>query len=142
MTVQGHDLILGTPGFGQDRADGLADAVGRQLIRQFGFAAPCTEAVAETVLRERLAIVGDKEGLVPRGRGGEGSFNGVKIKLEKDDLLKLISDTLANRLVPVEGFFFGQQEIWPEDLGSVFLFVGKANLAIQQGKDVYYDSWW
>lgn len=91
--------------------------------------------------RKFNALHGWMEGLW-RDRGGEGSFNCVKIKLEKDDLLKLISDTLANRLVPVEGFFFGQQEIWPEDLESVFLFVGKANLAIQQGKDVYYDSWW
>jgi len=32
MTVQGHDLILGTPGFGQDRADGLTDTMRRGLV--------------------------------------------------------------------------------------------------------------
>lgn len=75
-------------------------------------------------------------------RGGDGEFNCVKVKLDKLDLIKLVNDTVADRLVPVEGFLFGQQKVDPEDRQSIFVFVGKAAVAIEEGFDVYYDSWW
>jgi hypothetical protein len=49
----------------------------------------------------------------------------------------------ADSLKPVEGFFFGAQTIYPEDLETIPRFIEKARLAIKvEGKAVYYDSWW
>jgi hypothetical protein len=51
-------------------------------------------------------------------------------------------DTGNNKLVPINGFFFGEQTLYPEDLESVAIFVAKAREALVDGKAVYYDSWW
>jgi hypothetical protein len=51
-------------------------------------------------------------------------------------------DTGNNKLIPVNGFFFGAQEIYPEDLESVTTFVKVARQALAEGKAVFYDSWW
>jgi hypothetical protein len=51
-------------------------------------------------------------------------------------------DTGNNKLIPRNGFFFGAQEIYPEDLESVATFVKVARQAIADGKAVFYDSWW
>jgi hypothetical protein len=48
----------------------------------------------------------------------------------------------ADSLKPVEGFFFGAQTIYPEDLESVATFIAKAREALAEDKAVYYDSWW
>jgi hypothetical protein len=52
-------------------------------------------------------------------------------------------DTGNNKLVPRNGFFFGQTDsIYPEDLESVATFVKVARQCIAEGKAVFYDSWW
>jgi hypothetical protein len=51
-------------------------------------------------------------------------------------------DTGNNKLVPINGFFFGEQTIYPEQLESVADFIAKAREALDYGKAVYYDSWW
>jgi len=45
-------------------------------------------------------------------------------------------------LQPIEGFFFGEQTIYPEQLESVATFIAKARQALADGNAVYYDSWW
>lgn len=40
------------------------------------------------------------------------------------------------------GFFFGDDEIYPEDITETKAFIEKARAAIAAGLAVFYDSWW
>jgi hypothetical protein len=76
-----------------------------------------------------------------RAKGGTAeSFNCNTVRLTSEDLDKLGRD--ANNLQPVDGFFFGSQTVYPEDIESIAEFVAKARQAIADGNAVYYDSWW
>jgi hypothetical protein len=78
-----------------------------------------------------------------RSKGGDRKvFNCTTVRLTDKDLDRLEMDTGNNKLVPVNGFFFGAQEIYPEDLETVAEFIAKARAAIAEGKAVFYDSWW
>lgn len=78
-----------------------------------------------------------------RLKGGTAeSFNCNTVRLDAKDLDRLEMDTGNNKLVPVNGFFFGEQTIYPEDLESVATFIAKAREALADGQAVYYDSWW
>lgn len=78
-----------------------------------------------------------------REKGGTGKdFNCNTVRLNEVDLRRLEQDVFNNELKPRNGFFFGSQEIYPEDIESVADFVAKARQAIADGKAVYYDSWW
>ena len=78
-----------------------------------------------------------------RMKGGTaGSFNCNTVRLDAKDLDRLEMDTGNNKLVPINGFFFGEQTIYPEDLESVTAFIAKAREALADGQAVYYDSWW
>lgn len=79
-----------------------------------------------------------------RSKGGERKhFNCTTVRLTDEDLDRLLSDTSADKLKPTAGFFFGNtDEIYPEDLETVAVFVAKARAAIAEGKAVFYDSWW
>jgi hypothetical protein len=74
--------------------------------------------------------------------GAKESFNCTTVRLDAKDLDRLEMDTGNNKLVPINGFFFGAQTIYPEDLESVANFIAKARQALADGKAVYYDSWW
>lgn len=78
-----------------------------------------------------------------RERGGQKeSFNCAPLRLYEEDLDRLQRAIGENSLEPVEGFFFGSQTIYPEDLVSTLKFVLEAREVIKQGDAVYYDSWW
>ena len=78
-----------------------------------------------------------------RAKGGTaGSFNCNTVRLDAKDLDRLEMDTGNNKLVPINGFFFGEQTLYPEDIESVADFIAKAREALDYGKAVYYDSWW
>jgi hypothetical protein len=82
-------------------------------------------------------------GVLYRLKGGsKDSFNCTTVRLTANDLDRLEMDTGNNKLVPINGFFFGAQEIYPEDLESVSDFVKVARQALADGKAVFYDSWW
>ncbi len=74
--------------------------------------------------------------------GKSADFNCNTVRLTEGDLDRLEMDAGQNKLVPLNGFFFGSQTIYPEDLESIADFVAKARAAIAEGKAVYYDSWW
>ena len=76
-----------------------------------------------------------------RSRGGSGTFNCVPVKLTEADL-DLLEVDLGEGLTPVEGFFFGAQTVYPEDIESTKQFIADAREQIADGMDVYYDSWW
>lgn len=92
--------------------------------------------------RKFNALHGWMQDLYKNKGGTSDVFNCNTVRLEEKDLDRLEMDTGNNKLVPINGFFFGSQEIFPEDLESVAEFVAKARAAIAEGKAVFYDSWW
>jgi hypothetical protein len=92
--------------------------------------------------RKFNALHGWMEDLYRQKGGSKESFNCTTVRLDLKDLDRLEMDTGNNKLVPVNGFFFGAQEIYPEDLESVADFVKVARKAISAGSAVFYDSWW
>jgi hypothetical protein len=73
-------------------------------------------------------------------RGGAGDFNCVKIRLLPEDIDRLESE--MNTLRPRNGFFFGSQDIYPEDIETLKSFIAKAREEFADGRVVMYDSWW
>jgi hypothetical protein len=92
--------------------------------------------------RKFNALHGWMEDLYRFKGGTRADFNCTTVRLNPEDLDRLEMDTGNNKLVPRTGFFFGSQDIYPEDLESVSEFVAKAREAITEGKAVFYDSWW
>jgi hypothetical protein len=92
--------------------------------------------------RKFNALHGWMEDLYRLKLGVRGEFNCTSVRLTLEDLDRLEMDTGNKKLVPVNGFFFGQQAIYPEDLESVPVFIAKAREAIAEGKAVFYDCWW
>lgn len=92
--------------------------------------------------RKFNALHGWMEDLYRMKGGTAVSFNCNTVRLDAKDLDRLEMDTGNNKLVPINGFFFGEQTIYPEDLESVTAFIAKARKALADGKAVYYDSWW
>jgi hypothetical protein len=92
--------------------------------------------------RKFNALHGWMEDLYRQKGGSKESFNCTTVRLTANDLDRLEMDTGNNKLVPVNGFFFGAQEIDSEDIESVAGFVKLARQAIADGKAVFYDSWW
>lgn len=77
-------------------------------------------------------------------KGGEDPvFNCNNVRLMPEDLDELEKAAKAKALDPVSGFFFGPEEaMTDEDVEEVMEFIAKAREAINQGKAVFYDSWW
>jgi hypothetical protein len=92
--------------------------------------------------RKFNALHGWMEDLYRQKRGLRHDFNCTTVRLTANDLDRLEMDTGNNKLVPVNGFFFGAQEIDSEDLESVSDFIKVARQALADGKAVFYDSWW
>lgn len=77
-----------------------------------------------------------------RDKGGIEEFNCKKVLLTKEDLDSLEQDVIAYKLPNTTGFFFGDNPPDEETLNDDLLFIAKARKAIDEGKVVYYDSWW
>ena len=101
------------------------------------------DAMQISYWRKFNALHGWMEDLYRLKGGAKDSFNCTTVRLDLKDLDRLEMDVGANKLVPRNGFFFGQtDEIYPEDLESVADFVKVARQSIADGKAVFYDSWW
>jgi hypothetical protein len=93
--------------------------------------------------RKFNALHGWMEDLYRLKGGVKADFNCTTVRLTANDLDRLEMDTGNNKLVPRNGFFFGDtSSIHPEDLESVGDFVKLSRQAIADGKAVFYDSWW
>lgn len=78
-----------------------------------------------------------------RFKGGTAeSFNCTPVRLTKEDIDDLEATINENGLVPRSGFFFGEQTIEDYELESAKKFIVDARQAMEDGFDVYYDSWW
>jgi hypothetical protein len=100
------------------------------------------DAMQISYWRKFNALHGWMEDLYRQKRGLRHDFNCTTVRLDLSDLDRLEMDTGNNKLVPRNGFFFGSQEIYPEDIESVADFVKVARQSIAEGKAVFYDSWW
>ncbi|NJO02792.1 MAG: phosphoglycerate kinase [Bacteroidia bacterium] len=77
-----------------------------------------------------------------REKGGKREqFNCDSVRLDLSDLEKL-KRNLNTGLEYTPGFFFGDEEIYPEDIEKTKQFIKDAEEAIKNGKAVFYDSWW
>ncbi len=77
-----------------------------------------------------------------RERGGQQSFNCIVIRLLEEDFDRMESDIKNNALSPTEGFFFGSQEIYQEDIADAIQWIASSREAIKDGYAVLYSSWW
>ena len=101
------------------------------------------DAMQISYWRKFNALHGWMEDLYRQKGGSKDSFNCTTVRLTANDLDRLEMDVGANKLVPRNGFFFGDTStIYPEDLESVSDFVKVARQALADGKAVFYDSWW
>ena len=86
---------------------------------------------------------------------GMGEFNCVPVELTLEDLDQLESDINEKVLPETGGFFFGDDSFeWTDDDGNKpkkgdyyykqtdLEFIEDARKAINEGKKVYYSSWW
>ena len=76
-------------------------------------------------------------------KGGKASsFNCVTVQLEKEDLNRLEDDVRSNKLPKTRGFFFGDNPPNDDSIAEDIEFIEKARGAIEEGKAVFYYSWW
>lgn len=72
--------------------------------------------------------------------GTSDSFNGDCVVLDSEDLDNLEQDIKDGNLPDTSGFFFGNSS--GDEDNDDLEFVEKARQAINDGKTVYYTSWW
>ena len=83
-----------------------------------------------------------------RHKGGKkGDFNCDSVRLNKEDLtaLELVLECPAGSpggLKATSGFFFGSENTNQVDIEKAKQFIVDAREAIEDGKAVFYDSWW
>jgi hypothetical protein len=91
----------------------------------------------------------------PQQESPMGDFNCVPVRLTLSDLEQLEAHILDKKLPETGGFFFGGDSFdWESEDGKPFeegdyyyketdlQFITDARKAIEEGKEVYYDSWW
>ena len=113
-----------------------------QVVNDFEFNSDQDPAQDMAYWRKFNALHGWMERLYRSKGGTKESFNCVPVRLELTDLDQLQRAIGENKLEPTQGFFFGSQEIYPEDIASAMKFIFEARAAIKEGDAVYYDSWW
>lgn len=74
--------------------------------------------------------------------GVSGDFNCNTVRLEEADLAQLEKAVETGPLPSRAGFFFGGSEWQEGDKDEVLEFIGKARAQLNDGKVVFYDSWW
>jgi len=123
--------------------DMYAYRVGKEhVVNDFEFNSDQDGANDIAYWRKFNALHGWMERLYRERGGPKESFNCAPLRLHLEDLDQLQRDIGENKLEPTEGFFFGSQTIYPEDVASAMKFIFEAREAIKQGDAVYYDSWW
>lgn len=76
-------------------------------------------------------------------RGGEGEFNYIPLKLTLEDLNKLESDVVNDRLPATSGFFFGPDSRDDEHMKEKTIeFINRAKEYIDEGWEIEYNSDW
>lgn len=92
--------------------------------------------------RKFNALHGWMEDLYRSKFGPAETFNCAPLRLTLEDLRNLEMALNEQTLTPRSGFFFGSDEIYPEHLAATRKFIREARQAIDEGFEIYYDSWW
>ena len=84
-----------------------------------------------------------------------GDFNCVPVELTESDIEQLEAHVEGKSLPETGGFFFGDDSFdWADDDGKPLAkgdyyykkddvkFIALARQALEEGKKVFYDSWW
>ena len=80
-----------------------------------------------------------------------GDFNCIPLELTWTDIEQLEAHVLNKELPETVGFFFGEDSFTEEDptaqnsyyyRNDDLIFIANARKALQEGKAVFYDSWW
>lgn len=108
-----------------------------------------TEAEKEQAAQRDIAywrkfnhLHGWMEALYEHKGGEESCFNCCNVRLDEADLDRLAQALDEGSLKYTPGFFFGDDEIDPQDIIDTRQFIALAREAIQNGEAVFYDSWW
>lgn len=76
-------------------------------------------------------------------KGGQSDiFNCTTVRLNENDLAELETALREETLEHCPGFFFGDDEIYPENIQDTHEFIRNAREALKHGLVVLYDSWW
>lgn len=92
--------------------------------------------------RKHHDLHGWMENLYYEKGGTANEFNCTPIRLTIEDLEQLEDDILNYNLPHTEGFFFGHNPPDEDSIKDDLQFIKKARACIEEGYDVYYDSWW
>lgn len=90
--------------------------------------------------RKHPNLHGWMESLYRKKGGQDENFNCVNVQLTEEDLVKLEKDIKEGNLPKTSGFFFGESD--GTEIEDDLSFIRKAKMAIKDGYDVYYTSWW
>jgi len=99
-----------------------------------------TETTEIAYWRKHPNLHGWMEQLYYEKGGKDDSFNGSNVVLTKGDLDSLEQDIIDGTLPDTSGFFFGKSD--GSEQNEDLEFIAKAREAIEEGKIVYYSSWW
>ena len=110
-------------------------------LDQYAYKVKDEEQTEVSYWRKFNALEGWMEDLY-RSRDGEGDFNCERLELSSADLDDLEDAIRNEELQPREGFFFGPQEIHPEEIMKTRRFITDARNALSEGCQVFYTSWW
>lgn len=94
--------------------------------------------------RKHNALHGWMEALYRQKGGNAKEFNCIPLRLTKEDMEQLILDINADTIKPTAGFFFGSTEdYYDSDMRERDIrFANQVMSEIDNGRAVYYDSWW
>ena len=94
--------------------------------------------------RKHNALHGWMEALYQNKGGTAESFNCIPLRLIKEDMEQLKKDISSDSLKPTSGFFFGSTDDYYDSQMKAedIAFADKVIALINNGKAVYYDSWW
>lgn len=90
--------------------------------------------------RKHPNLHGWMERLYRRKGGIDSAFNCVNVQLASEDLDALEVAIKAGMLPVTNGFFFGESD--GREIEDDLRFVSKARCALQEGKSIFYTSWW
>lgn len=114
----------------------------QDVVRQVDVSLPRDEVTELYYWRKHHDLHGWMERLYRAKGGAAESFNCVTVRLTYADLTRLSLDIKQWALPPTTGFFFGSNPPDDESNKQDLEFIAKAKVEIEQGKAVFYDSWW
>lgn len=113
------------------KVKGVEDTVEIQYWRKHN----ALHGLMEEIWRDKAAIAGEDI--------SDEQFNCVEVELNEADIDYIESRVRSNQLPSTQGFFFGADSRFDDDDKEADLeFIAKAREALNNGEQVFYNSWW